>query len=220
MIKVSAEHIKALSPTLTAERCAEIADNLNPAMAEFGISTPKRVCHFVAQVAHESAHFKRFDENLNYSVRGLQATWPSRFGRSRSHTPLQRELGELMARAIARKPKMIGAFVYADRLGNGSYATGDGWTYRGRGPIQLTGRANYRTFGEELSLDLEGDPDMAALPEVGFRIAGLYWADRGLNDCADRDDITEITRRIRGSSSGVEVRRAVLSRVREVVDFA
>ena len=103
----------------------------------------------------------------------------------------------------------------ATRLGNSQ--PGDGRRFMGRGPIQLTGRANYRKFGQALGLDLEADPDQAATPAVGFRIAGLYWKNRGINVPADADDIREVTRRVNGGSNGLADRTEFYERAKGVL---
>jgi predicted chitinase len=103
----------------------------------------------------------------------------------------------------------------AARLGNTQ--PGDGRRYMGRGPIQLTGRANYKRFGDALGIDLVGNPDQAATPEVGFRIAGLYWKSRGINAPADADDIREVTRRINGGTNGLADRTAFYERAKQIL---
>src|SRR5688572_5216436 len=103
-------------------------------LARGGIDTPLRRAHFLAQVAHESGGFKRLVENLNYSADALVRTWPSRFDAA-------------TAKQYARQPERIANKVYAGRLGNGDETSGDGWRYRGRGYIQLTGQVNYADYG-------------------------------------------------------------------------
>lgn len=162
--------------------------------AGFGLDTPLRRAHFMAQLAHESAGFKRLVENLNYSAEALLRTWPSRF------TPES-------AKACARQPEKIANTVYAGRLGNDQ--PGDGWRYRGRGYIQLTGKANYAEFSQRVFGDdrLVHDPHQAAEPAVAMRIAGAYWVAKGLNTLADLDDLEAITRRINGGLHGLADRR-------------
>lgn len=160
----------------------------------FGLDTPLRRAHFMAQLAHESAGFTRLVENLNYSAEALLRTWPSRF------TPES-------AKACARQPEKIANTVYAGRLGNDQ--PGDGWRYRGRGPLMLTGKANYAHFSERLYGDdrLVRDPHQAAEPVVGMQIAAAYWQEKGLNSLADRDELEAITRRVNGGLIGLESRR-------------
>jgi len=162
--------------------------------AGFGLDTPLRRAHFMAQLAHESGGFKRLVENLNYSADALLRTWPSRF------TPES-------AKACARQPEKIANTVYAGRLGNDQ--PGDGWRYRGRGYIQLTGKANYAEFSQRLFGDdrLVRDPHQAAEPGTAIRLAGAFWVAKGLNTLADLDDIEAITRRINGGLHGLADRR-------------
>src|ERR1041385_1279298 len=115
---------------------------LDRAMEEFSIDTPLRKAAFLAQVAYESSELRRLVENLNYSAAGLRSTWPKRFP------------SDALARAYARQPERIANYVYANRLGNGDVASGDGWRFRGRGLLQVTGRSNYTAVGAALGLPL------------------------------------------------------------------
>ena len=159
-------------------------------------AAPLRRAHFFAQLAHESAGFKHLAENLNYSAPALVRTWPTRFDVE-------------TAEAYARQPERIANKVYASRLGNGGESSGDGWRYRGRGYIQITGRANYAEYSQKLYGDdrLVREPEMAAQPEVAARIARAYWDAKGLDALADRDDIVAITKRINGGANGLPDRR-------------
>jgi putative chitinase len=181
---------------------ATFAPLLTAACAEFGISTPARQAAFVPQVAHESAGFTRLVENLNYSATGLMSVWPKRFNLT-------------TAMACARNPEKIANQVYASRMGNGNVASGDGWRYRGRGLIQITGRANYEGCGEGLGLDLIAHPELLECPEHAARSAGWYWQANGLNALADAGDFDGITRRINGGLNGIMERRAFWVRAKQ-----
>jgi putative chitinase len=146
---------------------------LNNAMSQFEINTPQRQAAFLAQVAEESGRLAHVKENLNYSKAGLLKTFPKYFNSSQ-------------AAAYARKPERIANRVYANRLGNGDEKSGDGWKYRGRGPIQLTGRDNYREAGTDLGLDLETHPELVEDPAVGAQVAAWFWKKNGLNERADQ----------------------------------
>ncbi|MEO1321823.1 MAG: SH3 domain-containing protein [Pseudomonadota bacterium] len=174
---------------------------LNQVVAHYEIgANPRRFSHFMAQLAHESAHFTRMEENLNYSTNGLMAIFRSKFR------------DEQEAASFARQPERIANRVYANRIGNGDEASGDGWRYRGRGFIQLTGRANYRDIGRRLELDLENDPDVVASnPVIALQVAANYWDSRNLNEAADADDIFEVTRLINGGLNGIEDRQQLLA---------
>lgn len=156
---------------------------LDAAMARCGITTPRRAAHFLAQIGHESAGLTRLDENLNYSAARLVEVWPSRFDRA---TALQ----------FARKPEKIANRVYANRMGNGDEASGDGWRYRGRSPIQLTGKDNYRAMGNLCGLPLLAKPDTAAEVDTGAVIAACWWQACGLNAMADAGDVLGVSRRV------------------------
>jgi len=181
-----------------------IPDGLPP--AGYGIDTPLRRAHFLAQVAHESGGFRRLVENLSYGAAGLVSTWPSRFTKD-------------TAPAYARQPERIANKVYANRLGNGDEASGDGWRYRGRGYIQLTGKANYAEYSHRVFRDdrLVRDPGLAAQPETAAKLAGAYWQAKGLSALADADDLKTITRRINGGLIGLADRAKWLAKFKEAI---
>jgi putative chitinase len=176
--------------------------------AGFGIATPLRKAHFMAQVAHESDGFERLVENLNYSAKRIrQLGLASRAGsRWRSLVP--------RAGALAYKPEAFAEAVYGGRLGNGPEGCGDGWRYRGRGYMQLTGRTNYAEASAEIFGDdtLLREPELAALPENAIRIAAWFWTDKGCNALADDDDLVSITKRINGGLNGLEDRARWLTK--------
>ncbi|MBH9322969.1 glycoside hydrolase family 19 protein [Pseudomonas aeruginosa] len=183
---------------------------LNVAMERFGITSPVRVAAFVAQVGHESSQLTRLMENLNYSARGLAATWPSRY------------LGadgppNALAQGLARNPQAIANNAYASRNGNGDEASGDGWRYRGRGLLQITGRSNYRAVGAGLGQPLEAEPDLLEQPEWAALSAAWWWASHGLNELADRGEFAAITRRINGGLIGQAERMALWERAKRVL---
>lgn len=185
-----------------AEAANKWAGAIRAACRKFDIDTPERLAAFLAQVGHESGSLARVVENLNYSADGLLRTWPTRFDRA-------------TATALARKPEAIANRVYANRMGNGSPETGDGWRYRGRGLIQLTGRANYAGMSETLSeAGVAGAPDFELQPELlespmwAAMSAAGFWHDHDLNALADRRDFARITRRINGGTHGAADRGA------------
>jgi putative chitinase len=182
-------------------------------MEEFDISSPVRMAAFLAQVAHESSELRTLAENLNYSAAGLRATWPKRF------------TSDAQAQFYARQPERIANFVYASRLGNGDEVSGDGWRFRGRGLIQLTGRSQYRSAGAALKLPLEAQPELLEQPEPAGRSAGLFWLSHGLNDLADLsddradddEDFILITKRINGGTAGLAKRQAYWAVAKQVL---
>ncbi|WP_110947430.1 glycoside hydrolase family 19 protein, partial [Pseudomonas bohemica] len=149
---------------------------LNTAMGKYQIVTPARIAAFIAQVGHESAQLTVLVENLNYSADALRKTWPSRFSES-------------LAAEYARKPEQIANITYASRMGNGAPASGDGWKYRGRGLIQITGKDNYRKCGDALALDLINSPELLEQPQHAAMSAAWFWSVNGLNSLADTGDL-------------------------------
>lgn len=168
------------------------------------INTPLRQAHFMAQLLHESAGFRQLEEGLNYSAAGLMKTWPSRFDSA-------------TAQAYQRQPERIANRAYADRNGNGPEASGDGWRYRGRGLIQLTGRLNYRRAGLDLGIPLVEQPALAADPKHASLIAAWFWQTAKLNPLADSDQLEAITRRINGGLNGLEDRAKYLTQCKRVL---
>jgi len=158
---------------------------LQDAMDEYGISaTVQRAAAFLAQIGHESAGLRVLEENLNYSANGLARVWPKRFA-------LPDGSPNALALEVQRKPERIANIVYANRMGNGPEESGDGWRYRGRGPIQVTGKANYRVTQVVMPgyVNIVENPDMLARSEVcGARSAAYYWARMGVNAAVDDDD--------------------------------
>jgi len=177
------------------------APALSAAAERFDISTPARLAAFIAQTAHESANFKRLVENLNYSAEGLRKTWPSRFDAE-------------TAAAYARQPERIANRVYANRIGNGDEASGDGWRFRGRGPIQITGRENYHKCGAALGLPLLIRPQLLEERDAGALSAAWFWATHGCNGIADTGDFTALTKRINGGTHGLQDRTRIWSRAK------
>lgn len=161
------------------------AQPINDALALYEIDSPERAAPFLAQYAHETGGFTKLVENLNYSAAGLLATFKKYF------TPDE-------ATAYARQPERIANRAYANRMGNGDEASGDGWLYRGRGLPMLTGLANYRAFGKAIGVDVLNDPDLLIDPTYAVLAGGWYWASNGLNELADAGDFDQITRRIVG----------------------
>jgi len=151
------------------------ADPINAAMLAHWINTPARESMFLATCLHESDGFKRLTENLNYSASGLLRVWPDRF------THNERQL-------YAGKPQEIANRAYAHRNGNGSEDSGDGWRYRGRGLIQLTGKNNYVRAQAATGFELVANPELLEEPLASSEVAAWFWADAGCNAVADEGD--------------------------------
>jgi putative chitinase len=177
----------------------EWVEPLNETFAKYDISTPKRQAAFIGQCMHESGGFKHLTENLNYSAKGLVATWPSRFS------------NEEYAEEYARKPERIAAKVYVGRMGNETPE--DAAKFIGRGLFQLTGKENYANCGLGLGVDLVSHPDWLATPKYAALSAGWYWNKRSLNQYADSGDIDTMTKKINGGSIGIADRKAKIDMV-------
>lgn len=192
-------------------RASTWAPHLAAASRMFCINTPARLAAWLAQLAHESAGFGAVEERLDYTADRLAATWPRRFATPRDALP------------FAHQPQALANFVYAGRMGNGDAASGDGWRYRGRGLIQLTGRDNYAAAGGALGVDLEANPDLVKLPTHAANVAGWFWASRGCNPLADRntsDAFASITRLINGGTTGFLDRCALWANARRALGVA
>jgi putative chitinase len=156
---------------------------------------PKRAAAFLAQIAHESGGFNFVTENLNYSAKGLMTTFKKYFPT------------EELAKQYERKPEKIANRVYANRMSNGDENSGDGWKFRGRGLIQLTGRANYTRFAEDLGISLDETVAYLETPAGAVSSAGWFWDNNNLNQLCDKDDFVTLTKRINGGTIGLEDRK-------------
>ncbi|MBS0369068.1 MAG: glycoside hydrolase family 19 protein [Proteobacteria bacterium] len=188
------------------------ATALAPALAKYEINTRDRICSFLAQTGHESGQFRNLVESLNYSAARLVKVWPKRFPTLDVATP------------YAQNEQKLGNFVYANRLGNGDVSSGDGFRYRGRGLIQLTGRSNYAAAGKAIGADLVGNPDFLQQPAYAVLSAAWFWQSHGLNALADDktddddlEDFREITRRINGGLVGVQERFALYKQIEALI---
>ena len=169
-------------------------EGLSEQLPKFGIVTPARVAGFVSQCQHESADFNILTENLNYGAKGLMTIFKKYYQ------------DEALAKAHERKPQLIANRVYANRMGNGNEASNDGWKFRGRGLVQLTGRSNYTQCSRDLFGDdcLVDDPDVVAnTPEYAVLTACWFWHKNRLNDICDRGDVVLLSRRINGGTIGL-----------------
>lgn len=174
-----------------------VFDQLGTAIKTFEINTPLRMAHFLSQCAHESGNFKATEENLNYSAKGLLKIFGKYFN-------------EEQALEYERKPEKIASRVYANRLGNGDESSKDGWKYRGRGYIQLTGKNNYLSFGKSIEEDLIERPELVA-SRYSLLSAGWFFKKNGINEIADKGDTEEVivavTKRVNGGLNGIDSRK-------------
>ena len=172
-------------------------DALYQIMPVYEINTPKRVAAFIAQCAHESGGFKFLKENLNYGAVSLKRTFPKYFPT------------DAIAQDYASRPnkqEAIANRVYANRMGNGDEASGDGFRYLGRGLIQLTGKNNYTLFAAAIDTPLEEIPEYLQTFEGAVQSACWFWEQNNLNKWADAGDILNMTKRINGGTIGLDDR--------------
>ena len=170
-----------------------VLNQLPTVISKFELNTPLRLSHFLAQCGHESGNFKLVQENLNYSAQGLQGVFGKYFPGN-------------LEESYARQPQKIASRVYANRMGNGDEASGDGWKYRGRGYIQLTGKDNYKAFTTAIGEDCVANPDLVA---TKYPLASAAWffhkngihkiADGGATDAV----VTSVTKRVNGGTIGL-----------------
>jgi putative chitinase len=175
--------------------------HLEKTLPRYGIADSRlRLAHFFAQVLHESGCMKFDMENLNYSSEGLRSVFGKYFTTKED------------ADAYARRPEKIANRVYANRMGNRDEASGDGWKFRGRGLIQLTGRSNYKAFAEWIGDDrILEEPDLVS-SEYAVQSAVFFWDKNGLNRLADKDDVVGLTKKINGGDNGLAHRRELLNK--------
>ena len=170
---------------------------LSQLLPDYEIDTPQRVAAFVAQCAHESGGFKVLKENLNYRAVTLRKIFPKYFPTD--------DLANQYAN-LPNKQEAIANKVYANRMGNGDEASGDGYRYCGRGLIQLTGKNNYTSFAESIETPVEDIPEFLGTFEGAVQSACGFWESNNLNQWADKGDILTLTKRINGGTIGLEDR--------------
>jgi putative chitinase len=186
----------------------DILAKVAPLLSEYGIDTPKRIAHFMAQVCHESNGFSLKQESLRYlDPARLIAVWPKRFASIE------------FAQQYVNNERKLGNYVYGNRMGNGGPDTDDGYTFRGRGPMQTTGKENYR----RLSLKIFGDdrlltnPDLLLDLQYGILAALIEWKEGGCNAMADNDQLQKITQRINGGLNGLADRERWLGKWKKIL---
>ena len=200
---LTAQQFKTLFPR--AQDHQGWVDSMNNVFPTYEINTPRRIAAFLAQCGHESGGWTVFEENLNYSAQGLVGIFKKYFPTLEAAQP------------YARKPQMIANRVYGGRMGNGPESSGDGWKYRGRGPIQLTGKDNYRAFAQDMFEDWENlfeNPDWVTSDrDFALMSAIWFWNKNGLNRWADASENEQspafitLTKRINGGTIGLDCRQ-------------
>lgn len=187
---MTAETLQACMPHAKTFNVARFIGPLNNAMDKYFINTPKRQAAFLAQLAHESGSMRTVEENLNYTASQLLVVFGKYFD-------------ETTAKEYAHNPQRIANRVYANRMGNGDEASGDGWKYRGKGLIQVTGKTNHDLVSHALNFDFIKDPEKLCLPGAAALSAGWFWYTHGLNALADEGKFELITRKINGGINGL-----------------
>jgi len=200
------------TPMLHCITTPELADKwvnaLNETCEEFAIDTPFRIAGFLSNVAHESAGFKFVKENLNYSAASLMRVWPSRFPNVE------------IAQRYAMQPEKIANRAYADRMGNGDEASGDGAKFLGRGLIQLTGKNNYVAYSLACNNEALQHPEIVEQPKYAAESAGWFWNVNRLNTLADAQDIGGMCKRINGGYNGLDDRQMKYAKLMDYFDQA
>lgn len=204
---LSPEQLQRIFPNCQGP--AAWVDALIPAFQKYEIETPDRIASFLAQTGYESGQYNRLEENLNFTTAArLTKVWPKRFPDEASALP------------YVNNPQKLANRVYASRMGNGDAQSNDGYRFRGRGIIQLTGRSNYDSAGDAMGVDLIDAPELLSERKWAALSAGWFWQSRGLNELADDrthdedlEDFARITRRINGGVVGLKERFALFQRV-------
>lgn len=181
----------------------KVFEELLEVITKYGINTPNRLAHFLAQCAYESANFTRKEENLKYSAKRLCIVFKKYFP------------SEELALEYENNPLAIASKVYADRLGNGPEDSHDGWIYRGRGYIQLTGKDNYKLFNKVVNDNIIDNPDLVT-NNYALTSAAWFWKVRNLNDHADQgiteNEVALITKKVNGGFLGLEERTKLFNK--------
>jgi putative chitinase len=200
MAEITPEILRQIMPTLPKSKREEYAPMLDVSMAEFGINNERRVAAYLSNLAHESANLTRWEENLNYSARRLTQVWPRRFPTIEIAMP------------FAHNPEALANKTYGGRMGNNK--PGDGWKYRGRAPLQITGKSLYQKAGEALGIDLVNNPDLVVEDKmIGFRVSAWVFAvEKGGNHLADKLQIKALTKAINGGYNGLNERIDLFNR--------
>lgn len=193
-IEVTLEQLRYIFPETTVAVLSGVLPHLKEMLPKYGITTKLRVAAFLAQVGHESGGFRYRIENLNYSADALLRVFPKYFNRT-------------LANEYARNPVSIASRVYANRMGNGNEASQDGWKFRGRGYVMITGKNNYSSFANYKKLTLDQTVKYLETIPGAVESACWFWYNNGLNKLADENKFDTITQRINGGQNGAADRR-------------
>lgn len=192
------EHLKKIGINL------KFLEPLNKWMERYEINTTERKAHFLAQVCHESNNLKVLVENLNYSSDALGKLFGKYFR-------------SVDIKAYHRKPEMIANRIYSNRMGNGDEKSGDGWKFRGRGGIQLTGKDNYALFSKITEINIVENPDYLLTDDGAIHGAGWFWNKCRLNNVADFKTVKDVTLVVNGGTHGLEDRIARYTKIKDIL---
>jgi predicted chitinase len=206
-IVINQKQLLEAVPNLHKPRLDAFVASFNMWAVHFGIDTPLRVAHYLAQVFHESAYLRCTEENLNYSAEALLRVFPKYFNKGN-------------VSLYTRNPQRIANRAYANRMGNGSEGSGDGYRYRGRGYIGTTGKANYEAYAksEWCVGDLMSHPELLSQSPDDQKSSMFFWWKNNCNKFADADDVTGLTKRINGGLNGFESRKDLLAKFKKVLN--
>ena len=200
----TAQNLKKMFPTTPDATIELYVDALNELCIKYDINTPKRRAMFIAQVGHESGGFKFVKEGLDMSPARICAVWPNRFTTEEAAAP------------YAHNPEALANSVYSNRMGNGPVESGEGFRYRGRGLIQVTGKDNYVAFAKSIGMSLDEVVSYLETPAGAIESAGWYWKARALNVCCDNDDLKTCTKKINGGYVGLEDRTQLYTKAKSI----
>ena len=206
MIQLTAEKLDLILPNVYGTATLQkFIPALNKVIREVPLDSKERVAAFIAQIGHESGEFQTVMENLNYSAQGLRSTFPKYYGSVKSAQP------------HARQPQKIANYVYQNRMGNGPESSGDGWKFRGRGLIQITGRNNYTALAKYLGKTIDQTIAYLETPEGAVVSAAWYWRVNNLRDLEERNEFVMLTRKINGGTNGLEHRKLLYERALSIL---
>lgn len=204
MTLIDTEQLKQILPN--NKNIVQLTNILNNELTKYNINTKNRIAGFLGQCAVESMEFNVLEENLNYGSQGLMSTWPSLFPT------------EQLADQFARQPEKIANHVYANKLGNGPESSGDGWKYRGRGAIQITGKSEYSHFAQFVNMTTDQAVEYVKTLEGAIVSACYYWHSRNINGAADMDDIRKMTMLVNGPRLlGLDKRTSYYNKAKSVL---
>lgn len=201
---VTTDQLKSIYTSTPSSTLQTYVGPINDTFNKYLIITKLRQAMFLAQIGHESAGLTAVSENLNYSAAALQSVFGKYFDAT-------------SAAQYARQPERIANRVYANRMGNGSESSGDGWKYRGRGGIQITGRANYSAMATTFGMSIDDVVAYLQTPAGVVASAGWFWSTHNLNVYSDRGDIVSATKVINGGTNGLSDRQALYTKALKVL---